>query len=289
MRWRGLLALLALALSGVAPHDVASAADCPGPRCPAYEIACDPPSACRWATSRGGTVSIPYWVDYRQQWLDPNQVIRAVRASAAVWEHWNPRIRFVYKGTTQDPPISDCRVTVSFQELPVTAAVINWAPVREGPTREPRLSPRDKCGHPDLDMVINRIGPFLWAPCRQANNSCVPIRTRDRYDPSGSVKLDTYGELQQILVHEFGHILGLGDLSLDEHIGLTMMTGEEGCPSVPRENGSRYVCRARTTLGLGDILGARFLYPWRCPRLRRGATYPPAYRDLCPTISVFSP
>lgn len=50
-----------------------------------------------------------------------------------------------------------------------------------------------------------------------------------------------------------------------------------------------YQSREHSTLGLGDVLGMKKLYPWTCPKLKSGQSYPSTYRYLCPAVKIFSP
>ncbi|MBI4728257.1 MAG: hypothetical protein HY775_01955 [Acidobacteria bacterium] len=92
--------------------------------------------------------------------------------------------------------------------------------------------------------------------------------------------------------HELGHMLGLDHTNEAPYCVLTMWGG-------PTENDSQRQClsggfRHQSSLALGDVLGARALYPWRCPTLAKGtarlrSSYLPAWRRVCPTIQIFAP
>jgi hypothetical protein len=65
-------------------------------------------------------------------------------------------------------------------------------------------------------------------------------------------------DIQNLMTHEVGHWLGLGDLGdEDRHAQLTMFNG--------LEDGAGRVELRKNTLGYGDILGARSIYPCSCP------------------------
>ncbi len=80
---------------------------------------------------------------------------------------------------------------------------------------------------------------WSWDPCAQRDESCTP---------TGKGTTD----IQDRVTHELGHTLGLADLSQNDARELTMY------PAGPAD-------RHRNTLGLGDVLGIRKLYPCNCP------------------------
>lgn len=62
------------------------------------------------------------------------------------------------------------------------------------------------------------------------------------------------------MTHEVGHWLFLGDLADAQDKEMTMYG------TIGAEQGEEFVTeRKKVTLGLGDILGARALYPCDCP------------------------
>jgi hypothetical protein len=93
----------------------------------------------------------------------------------------------------------------------------------------------------------------------------------------------SYADVQGILTHELGHVLGLDHPDVNEAAGLTMSANTYERVSYGYES------RALSTLGLGDVLGMKKLYPWTCPKLKSGQSYPSAYRYVCPSIKIFSP
>ena len=68
---------------------------------------------------------------------------------------------------------------------------------------------------------------------------------------SGSGK----SEIANLIAHEMGHVVGLGDLSGPEPVELTMHS----------QSSTRLGERSKVTLGYGDKLGLSKLYPCGCP------------------------
>lgn len=81
-------------------------------------------------------------------------------------------------------------------------------------------------------------------PCEQRDDSCTPTGETDT-------------QVADVLTHELGHGLGLADLQGEGTDQLTMNAGDDSS----RAGGYR----GRMTLGLGDFLGVRALYPCGCP------------------------
>ncbi|MBI4872731.1 MAG: hypothetical protein HY814_14325 [Candidatus Riflebacteria bacterium] len=65
------------------------------------------------------------------------------------------------------------------------------------------------------------------------------------------------------------------------------MTDQINCETPP--NGTGEDDRHMVTLGLGVVLGAKFLYPWTCPNPSPDGSYPARYRLLCPSVQIFVP
>jgi hypothetical protein len=80
-------------------------------------------------------------------------------------------------------------------------------------------------------------GDWTYTPCEQRDGGCTDTGRPD---------------IMSLIAHEAGHTLGLADLSTDDTIQLTMNTRPTGL-------------REKATLGLGDVLGIRALYPTSAP------------------------
>lgn len=262
-RWRGLVGL-ALGVTLAASGLPASAGSCPGPRCPKYRTFCVVNIPCRYPASADGIVRIPYWVNPTQLWLTEAQAVGAVRAAARAWEMYNPRVRFIYRGTTNEPPIpEDHKLVVAWVPLLLAAGAAYG---------------NAEHGH---DVFIGMLGPQTWEPC---STDCRPYRVR--YIVNVGLTSVGYGDVQGVITHEFGHVLGLDHPGRGEEAqGLTMDDTLGDYEQPPPGYGSREM----STLGLGDVLGVKKLYPWKCPKPDSKGRYPSAYRYLCPTIKIFVP
>lgn len=213
---------------------------------------------CRYPASADGIVRIPYWVNPTQPWLTEVQAVGAVRAAARAWEMYNPRIDFIYRGTTDEPPV-----------LWDNKLVVAWAPLPAGGM----TSGNAETGH-DVFIAVQSVQ--AWEPC---STDCRPYRLR--YVANAGLTYVAYGDVQGVITHEFGHVLGLDHSDK----GLTM-SGQIGTYEQPPEG---YGSREWSTLGLGDVLGVKKLYPWKCPKPDSKGRYPSAYRYLCPSIKIFEP
>jgi hypothetical protein len=177
-----------------------------------------------------------------QYWINPTgsgssltdqQIIDAINAAAQTWMAADPQVQLVYGGTTTQQPLLNN--VVGFDGQPSSA----------------RLSKPDQNGHYtafDMNLLIGNA--WTWRPCDPAaGNPC------SDYGTGG-------GDLQNIVTHEWGHVLGLGHPTNvnNSDTELTMYGGyPQSC------GGSQDGCRAQDTLGLGDVLGERYLYPTSAP------------------------
>ena len=213
---------------------------CPSPRtCDRYAFMDGKPTG--WKDFDGdGLIEIEFWI-YDEAPADNSvtseQIVAALLDGTRVWEEANPRIDFVYRGTTDSPPAQQDRIGgdrgPDQQKYRVTLALGAYVThTRDG----------------DGWIVETDIG---WTPAfgNRAHNPCDWHRDGG-CGRSGSGK----GEIADLLVHEIGHILGLGDLSGAETEQLTM-----------NPHGSWEDDRFHVTLGYGDKLGLSKLYPCGCP------------------------
>lgn len=213
----------------------APVAGCPDPRgCPNYRLI-----GGRWPRDANGVVTIHYRVKadghapVNVAPITPEQTIAAVRAAAQAWMDAVPSVRLVYDGTTTTDPRGGNNVVgwagPTSTPSPGTAGT-EFTPQREGPT------------YTGFSITLNRNHAFTWRPCDPAHGQ--PCDD----DPNQGI------DLVGVLTHEWGHALGLDHVENQERDAeLTM------CPGCGEND------RHSVTLGLGDILGARELYPTSAP------------------------
>lgn len=210
--------------------------------------------------------TVDYYVNPTQPWVPEEEAVGAIRAAFATWAEWNPTLRFDYLGTTTRPPIPGDHMNV-VGWLPFYAA----AAASVSPEGWPSVTGGQNMAFiGEADIIINVLDQSYWDRCEQADDSCQPRQVRDPVTRNGLF------DIQGLVTHEVGHFIGLQHVYGPDAVTLTM-TGD------PPVN----TYRRWSTLGLGDVLGAKFLYPWTCPPA--GAPIPPSHSRVCPTITIFSP
>ncbi len=245
-------------VGGSAP--ATSSPGCPDPRgCAEYRL-----FDFRWATDASGIARIPFFVNPKQPWVPKQIAVQATLAAAKVWNDANPSVRFIYMGTTDRRPGYD-------GDLPGWdgVSVFGWDVIE--PHAAGQMSGNGtRYTLTEADVTLNITTKWGWYPCRQANDSCTEIPPKPLvsafggggdglviYDPlAGGV------DIQNIMTHELGHVLGLDHPPFESRFEqLTMygaFLGDE---------------REGSTLALGDVLGSRAAYP--CRRCDRPKIYAP--------------
>lgn len=182
-----------------------------------------------WRPDANGEVHIRYFINPRVPvggTVSESDIIGAIHAAAATWQRANPSVKFEYQGTTDREAIQGDGYSVFFMGL-------NTFEYRDGD---------GYIVEADIFPIATLDEKARWAPCdeRAGDGGC-----------SGA----GFFEIQNTLTHEIGHALGLDHVGNgdDQFENLTMSPGQE----------SYYRSRWRNTLGLGDILGVRHMYP--CP------------------------
>lgn len=206
---------------------------CPDPRgCPKYKLL-----GGRWPRDANGVATVHYRVKTSGHSpvtaapITPEQLIAAVRAAAQTWMDAVPSVRLVYDGTTDEAPNSSNNV-VGWGTAPGAVA-----------TAETRLTPGP--GGPTFTGFSIYLAPtygFTWRPCEPAQGQ--PC------DDDSNLGAD----LQGIVTHEWGHVLGL------DH-----PDDQPGTEELTMYGGSASNMRHAVTLDLGSILGARSRYPTNAP------------------------
>jgi hypothetical protein len=184
---------------------------------------------------------VQFWINPTPPTTSPtltaDGVEKAILAAAATWEAADPQINLVYQGRTTNVP-------GGFN------GVIGFAPNggQPGRTDGPSTSCTN-CANPyygGWDIVLDATSVWQWNSCDPAHgNPCV----------SKGSGLD----VQDMATHEVGHFLGLGHAANPPHDDSQLtMYGADSCPT-------NAGCRNKDTLGLGDVIGVRALYPTSAP------------------------
>lgn len=267
-----LIAIVGLTLS-VTAAALGCVEPCNGNTCEEYNVGSSVVRS-RQPIDRDGVARIPYLVNASGQLfvdgkgqpeVSERDIIAAADLAARTWERATNGIDLIFAGTTDTPPQpfgdDDGKFVVGF--FPSSSGDSYGGGGHDG--RRP-------------DIRLSASIHYDWRPCRaDASRSCtrVPLMR-------APTDLGQHRELQEELTYLFGGALGLGDV---DALGLTMMTRHNarlGCPD-------EQLCRERSTLGAGDILGVRALYPPSCstrgtPRGRKKAS-----AASCGSPVVFSP
>jgi hypothetical protein len=208
---------------------------CPNPKtCDTYKLVDENSGGPRggtkgWRPASDGTIRIRFYVNPtppQNSGLSEDTIETAFLAATRIIEAANPRVKYVYEGRTSRIPQS----FDGYNDFAFGADAIlqhdGAGHIREADIRSPQFA---------------TAGEWAYTPCEQRDGSC---------GNSGSGKL----EIMTLIIHETTHTVGLADLFAEETSELTM-NPVSGGPGV----------RKKATLGLGDVLGIRALYPTSAP------------------------
>ncbi len=195
------------------------------------------PDDAHWPRNASGRATVHYRVNPSHTGtttsLSDTQIVEAVDATAGMWHAVDPSISFVDDGTTTDQPVNFNDV-VGF-----TAAAANAA------VNIPVSVSSDGTTITGFDIQLNPGDAWLWHPCDGAGTACTP------YPGNGL-------DIGSSLAHAWGHAIGLADLGSVQD---ALLTNSGGIGNGPDCGSKGEVCRFAVTPGLGDVLGARHLYP----------------------------
>jgi len=211
---------------------------CPEPKtCRHYAFGLGHPA--HWPIGPDGRATIEYWINPTgANPITAEEVEGAIAAAFATWQRAAPTVRFVYKGRTNLGPVfGDGVNVVAFNSA--TTGLTTPTTAKGGKVIT------------EFDMQFRSNG-WVWAPCEQRDGSCTPYRYT--VAQVGGTKTDAI-DLQAVATHEAGHVLWLQHPEQPEAREMTMSVEKN------QIGGDRF----GTTLGLGDVLGVRALYPCSCP------------------------
>jgi hypothetical protein len=205
---------------------------CPDPRgCPNYKLL-----GGRWPRDPNGVATIHYRVKTTGHTpasgtpITPEQLVADTRAAAQTWMDAVPSVNLVFDGTTTEAPNSSNNVIGwGFASGATGVAETRFTPGPDGPT-------------------FTGFSVYLTPTYAFTSRSCDPAHGQPCDDDP-----NLGANLRGTLIHELAHVLGL------DHVNDQPGTAELTMYSVGGE-GRHYI-----TLGLGDVLGARELYPTNAP------------------------
>lgn len=212
----------------------ATAPKCPNPKtCPVYrlldEMSGGPAGGTKgWRADADGLVRIPFYVNPQPppgSTLTEDAMEAAILEGFRIIEAAHLRLRFVYRGRTTRVP----RPSDGFNDF-TFGAKADVQHDAEGYIREADVR----------SAAATTGGDYTYTPCEQRDGGCTPTGGKP--------------EVLDLMMHEQLHTLGLADLGGPDVVELTMFPGGFGGGS-----------RAHVTLGLGDVLGLRAIYPTSAP------------------------
>jgi hypothetical protein len=285
-----------LAAAALLPGQSAVAADdhgmndprgCPGHFCRNYVIDCTARPGVSCGRVSSAPVRIEYWLNPANIWgFPPEELARWFEYAARTWEYANPRLRFKRLGFTTDLAVpNDGKNVVAFQLIvaptPAAGAVFF-----------------SQAGSEEWDMWMNIYHEPVWLPCRF---DCTPVPAQywgglEHPLEDRELKTLTRLEIAGVIVHEFGHVLGLHHPKIIDDVYPTCVTMfVEGGQCDPDAIRDQQYPRHLQSPALAELLGLRELYPYRCPKAPKGVKDGDrswmnwCYQRVCPTINVAIP
>ncbi len=170
--------------------------------------------------------------------MSSDQIVGAITTAAQAWMAADPVAQLVYDGTTTANPDAPTGLNYNnvfgFEPLPSNCTDgLACADVPSSPA----------CN--SFDIVLKADAGFAWNPCTpQDGQSCWDGSTADGYD------------LADVSTHEWGHVLDLAHANGGQNPADDQLTMAGAAIAAVRH---------QDTLGLGDVLGERHLYPTSAP------------------------
>jgi hypothetical protein len=182
-------------------------------------------------------VPVQFWINpappATSSTLTADDVEGAVLAAVHTWMAADPQVQLAYQGRTTSVP-------GGFNGVIGFAPVGNGFGITDGPT--PSCSGCADPHYTGFDIRLDSATRWTSTPCDPTRGAACTATGGGAY------------EVQEVVTHELGHVLGLGHPPVThDNSELTMYSDE--CAG----------CRWKETLGLGDVLGARALYPTSAP------------------------
>lgn len=214
----------------------------------------------RWPADSNGIATVPYRINTTGAVTNLSQedIGNAVSAAFETWQRALPTVRFVFEGFTLIPPLPGDGINViGFGDLD-NREDLGFAQVQaEG----------NDIVEADMTLVLSTeqtsgaavlLSGWGWAPCSQRDGACADTQLCESGLDAVGVRR-CYNDVQNVVTHEIGHWLWLADVGADDGSAMTMYGSvETGTVTEPVTE------RVKVTLALGDVVGARTLYPCGC-------------------------